>query len=73
LKRSVGAAVDFDAARDSNDAFEVLPNGGVFAAASLTVSARSAADAFARARHVPALRAGLHVVMGEVRPRSSML
>jgi chitin disaccharide deacetylase len=68
LKRLIVTADDFGAAREVNDAVEAAHRGGVLTAASLMVAAPAAADAVARARRMPALRVGLHVVLVEGRP-----
>jgi hopanoid biosynthesis associated protein HpnK len=61
-------ADDFGAAREVNDAVEAAHRAGILTAASLMVSAPAAADAVARARRMPSLRVGLHVVLVEGRP-----
>jgi chitin disaccharide deacetylase len=68
LKRLVVTADDFGAAREINDAVEAAHRGGILSAASLMVGAPAAADAVARARRMPSLRVGLHVVLVEGRP-----
>jgi hopanoid biosynthesis associated protein HpnK len=68
LKRLIVTADDFGAAREVNDAVEAAHRRGVLTAASLMVAAPAAADAVARARRMPALRVGLHVVLAEGRP-----
>jgi hopanoid biosynthesis associated protein HpnK len=68
LKRLIVTADDFGAAREVNEAVESAHRGGVLTAASLMVAAPAAADAVARARRMPALRVGLHVVLVEGRP-----
>jgi chitin disaccharide deacetylase len=68
LKRLVVTADDFGAAREINDAVEAAHRGGILSAASLMVGAPAAADAIARARRMPSLRVGLHVVLVEGRP-----
>jgi hopanoid biosynthesis associated protein HpnK len=68
LKRLIVTADDFGAAREVNEAVEAAHRGGVLTAASLMVAAPAAADAVARARRMPALRVGLHVVLVEGRP-----
>jgi hopanoid biosynthesis associated protein HpnK len=68
LKRLIVTADDFGAAREVNDAVEAAHRGGVLSAASLMVSAPAAADAIGRARRMPSLRIGLHVVLVEGRP-----
>ena len=68
MKRLIVTADDFGAAREVNEAVEAAHRGGVLTAASLMVAAPAAADAVARARRMPALRVGLHVVLVEGRP-----
>ncbi len=61
-------ADDFGAAHEVNDAVETAHRGGILTAASLMVSGAAAADAIARARLMPQLRVGLHLVLVEGRP-----
>ena len=68
MKRLIVTADDFGVAREVNDAVEAGHRGGVLTAASLMVAAPAAADAIARARRMPSLRVGLHVVLLEGRP-----
>ena len=68
MKRLIVTADDFGAAREVNDAVEAAHRGGILTAASLMVSAPAAADAVARARRMPGLRVGLHLVLVEGRP-----
>jgi hopanoid biosynthesis associated protein HpnK len=68
LKRLIVTADDFGVAREVNDAVEAAHRGGVLTAASLMVAAPAAADAIARARRMPCLRVGLHLVLVEGRP-----
>jgi chitin disaccharide deacetylase len=68
LKRLIVTADDFGAAREVNDAVEIAHRSGVLTATSLMVTAPAAADAVARARRIPTLRVGLHVVLVEGRP-----
>jgi chitin disaccharide deacetylase len=68
LKRLIVTADDFGAAHEVNEAVEAAHRGGVLTAASLMVAGPAAADAVARARRMPALRVGLHVVLVEGRP-----
>jgi hopanoid biosynthesis associated protein HpnK len=67
LKRLIVTADDFGAAREVNDAVEAAHRGGILTAASLMVAAPAAGDAVARARRLPSLRVGLHVVLLEGR------
>ena len=68
MKRLIITADDFGAAREVNDAVEAAHRGGILTAASLMVSAPATADAIGRARRMPSLRVGLHVVLVEGRP-----
>lgn len=68
MKRLIVTADDFGAAREVNDAVEAAHRGGILTAASLMVSAPAAADAVSRARRMPSLRVGLHLVLVEGRP-----
>jgi hopanoid biosynthesis associated protein HpnK len=68
LRNLVVTADDFGAARQVNDAVEECHRGGILSAASLMVAAPFAADAVARAKAMPSLRVGLHLVLVEGRP-----
>jgi chitin disaccharide deacetylase len=68
VKRLIITADDFGAAREVNEAVESAHRGGVLTGASLMIGAPAAADAVARARRMPGLRVGLHVVLVEGRP-----
>ena len=68
MKGLIVTADDFGAAREINDAVEAAHRGGILTAASLMVGAPAASDAVARARRLPSLRVGLHVVLVEGRP-----
>jgi len=68
LKQLIVTADDFGAALEVNDAVEAAHRDGILTAASLMVSAPAAADAVARARRMPSLRVGLHMVLVEGRP-----
>ncbi len=68
MKGLIVTADDFGAAREVNDAVERAHRDGILTAASLMVSAGAAADAVARARLMPSLRVGLHLVLAEGRP-----
>jgi hopanoid biosynthesis associated protein HpnK len=61
-------ADDFGAAEAVNEAVEIAHRSGVLTAASLMVAAPAAADAVARAKAMPALKVGLHLVLVEGRP-----
>lgn len=68
MKGLIVTADDFGAAREVNDAVETAHLSGVLTAASLMVAGPQAADAVARARRMPSLRVGLHLVLVEGRP-----
>jgi chitin disaccharide deacetylase len=68
LKRLIVTADDFGAAHEVNEAVETAHRRGILTAASLMVSGVAAADAVARARLMPQLRVGLHLVLVEGRP-----
>jgi hopanoid biosynthesis associated protein HpnK len=68
LKRLIVTADDFGAAREVNEAVEAAHSGGILTAASLMVAGPAAGDAIARARRLPSLRVGLHLVLVEGRP-----
>src|SRR5271154_41077 len=68
MKGLIVTADDFGAAVQVNDAVEQGHRGGVLTAASLMVSAPAASDAVARAKGLPRLRVGLHVVLVEGKP-----
>jgi hopanoid biosynthesis associated protein HpnK len=67
LKGLIVTADDFGAAVEVNEAVEQAHRDGILTATSLMVSAPAAADAVARARRMPSLRVGLHVVLAEGR------
>lgn len=68
MKRLVITADDFGASTEVNDAVEQAHGEGVLSAASLMVGGAAAQDAVARARRLPALGVGLHVVLVDGRP-----
>ncbi len=68
MRNLVVTADDFGAAREVNDAVLEAHAGGILTAASLMVGAPAAADAVARARAMPSLRVGLHLVLVDGRP-----
>jgi len=70
VKRLIVTADDFGAAPEVNEAVETAHRRGILSAASLMVSGPAAADAVARARRLPSLRVGLHLVLLEGRPLS---
>jgi len=68
LKGLIVTADDFGAAVEVNEAIELAHRDGILTAASLMVAAPAAADAVIRARRMPSLRVGLHLVLVEGRP-----
>ncbi|HVR46630.1 MAG TPA: hopanoid biosynthesis-associated protein HpnK [Candidatus Binatia bacterium] len=68
LKRLVLNADDFGAAPEVNEAVERAHRDGVLRSASLMVGAPAAADAIERARRMPGLAVGLHIVLVNGRP-----
>ena len=71
MKQLVVTADDFGADLAVNEAVEEAHVRGVLTAASLMVGASAAADAVARARRLPSLRVGLHLVLVEGKPVSA--
>lgn len=68
MKQLILTADDFGTALEVNQAVEVAHREGVLRAASLMVGAAAADDAVARARMLPSLAVGLHVVLVHGRP-----
>jgi hopanoid biosynthesis associated protein HpnK len=68
LKRVILTADDFGAAPEVNEAVERAHRNGVLRAASLMVGAPASVDAIERARTMPRLAVGLHVVLVHGRP-----
>jgi hopanoid biosynthesis associated protein HpnK len=68
MKRLVVTADDFGAAVAVNEAVERAHRDGILTAASLMVAGEAADDAVARARALPGLGVGLHVVLVEGQP-----
>ncbi|MDE2134414.1 MAG: hopanoid biosynthesis-associated protein HpnK [Alphaproteobacteria bacterium] len=68
MKNLIVTADDFGVAREVNDAVEQAHKEGILTAASLMVSAPETADAVQRAKGMPRLRVGLHLVLVEGRP-----
>jgi hopanoid biosynthesis associated protein HpnK len=68
VKRLIVTADDFGAAVEVNEAVERAHRDGILTAASLMVSGAAAPDAVARARDMPSLRVGLHLVLVEGKP-----
>jgi len=67
-RQLIVTADDFGAAPAVNEAVERAHVDGILTAASLMVAGEAAADAVARARRLPALGVGLHLVLVEGRP-----
>jgi len=67
-RKLVITADDFGAAKEVNDAVELAHRRGVLTAASLMVTGPAAADAVARAKMMPSLRVGLHLVLVDGEP-----
>jgi hopanoid biosynthesis associated protein HpnK len=67
-KRLIVSADDFGLSREVNDAVERAHREGVLASASLMVAAPATDDAVRRARALPTLRVGLHLVLVNGRP-----
>ncbi|QUD89955.1 hopanoid biosynthesis-associated protein HpnK [Phenylobacterium montanum] len=68
MKHLVITSDDFGASLEVNEAVEQAHTQGALTAASLMVAAPGAADAVERARRLPNLGVGLHVVLVEGRP-----
>jgi chitin disaccharide deacetylase len=68
LKRLIVCADDFGLDPAVNAAVEEAHRDGILSTASLMVGASAAADAMARARRLPGLRVGLHLVLVDGRP-----
>lgn len=68
MKHLVVTADDFGLSEEVNEAVERAHRDGILTSASLMVGAPAAADAVERARRLPDLRVGLHLVLIEARP-----
>lgn len=68
MKRLIVCADDFGLDTAVNEAVEAAQRDGILTCTSLMVGAPAAADAVARARRLPGLRVGLHVVLVDGRP-----
>jgi hopanoid biosynthesis associated protein HpnK len=68
VKRVILTGDDFGLALPVNEAIEEAHRRGLLTAASLMVGAPAAADAIERARRLPTLKVGLHLVLVEGRP-----
>ena len=66
-------ADDFGLAPEVNAAVETAHKNGILTAASLMIGAPAAADAVARARRMPSLKVGLHIVLTDGYPVSPAL
>jgi chitin disaccharide deacetylase len=64
-RQLIVTADDFGLHEAVNEAVERASRGGILTAASLMVSAPAAADAIRRARRLPNLRVGLHLVLAD--------
>jgi hopanoid biosynthesis associated protein HpnK len=68
MRRLIVTGDDFGIAVPVNEAIELGHRAGILSAASLMVGASAAADAVARAKRLPELRVGLHLVLVGGRP-----
>ncbi len=68
MKRLIITGDDFGLAVPVNEAIEIAHRDGILSTASLMVGAEATADAVERAREIPTLRVGLHIVLVEGRP-----
>jgi len=68
MKQLIVTADDFGLAEPVNEAVEQAHRRGILTAASLMVAAPAAADAIARARRMPDLGVGLHLVLMDGAP-----
>lgn len=68
VKALIVTADDFGLATEVNEAVEAAHRDGILTAASLMVGGPTVADAVDRARRMPTLRVGLHLVLVEGRP-----
>ncbi len=68
MKRVIITGDDFGLAVPVNEAIEIAHRDGILSTASLMVGAEATADAVERARRIPILRVGLHIVLVEGRP-----
>jgi hopanoid biosynthesis associated protein HpnK len=68
MRRLIVTADDFGADEAVNEAVESAHVDGILTAASLMVTGAAVADAVSRARHLPKLGVGLHIVLVEGRP-----
>jgi len=68
MKQLIVTADDFGREAAVNEAVEEAHRNGILSTASLMVAAPAAADAVARARRLPGLRVGLHLVLVDGTP-----
>jgi chitin disaccharide deacetylase len=68
MRRLIVTADDFGASIAVNEAVETAHRTGILTAASLMIAGEAAEDALIRARHMPKLGVGLHLVLVEGRP-----
>ena len=68
MRHLIVTADDFGASTAVNEAVEQAHTHGILTAASLMVAGEAAEDAIIRARHLPTLGVGLHLVLVEGRP-----
>jgi hopanoid biosynthesis associated protein HpnK len=68
MKHLIVTADDFGASVAVNEGIEIAHRTGILTAASLMVAGEAAEDALIRARHLPTLGVGLHLVLVEGRP-----
>ena len=68
MKQLIVTADDFGAAEAVNEAVQHCHENGILTAASLMVSGAAADDAVRRAKALPSLRVGLHLVLVEGKP-----
>ncbi len=67
MKRIIISADDFGLTESVNEAVEIAHRDGLLSTASLMVAGDAAEDAVARARRLPGLKVGLHLVLVEGR------
>ncbi|ACI51075.1 hopanoid biosynthesis associated protein HpnK [Gluconacetobacter diazotrophicus PA1 5] len=65
MKRVIVSADDFGLSEEVNEAIEIAHRDGLLSTASLMVAGPAVADAVARARRLPGLHVGLHLVVIE--------
>src|SRR5512135_1528260 len=67
MRRLIVTGDDFGVAIPVNEAIELAHRDGILSTVSLMVGADAAADAIARAKRLPQLRVGLHLVLVQER------